>query len=103
MATLADYPVAQEIHRQLGGRMFNVMIGRFHMSATKTSITVGFKARALKKIKYVRVELTPADTYTVEFMKIQGFEMKIVSRHEDIYCDQLKELFERNTGLYTRL
>jgi hypothetical protein len=47
----------------------------------------------------VTIQLAACDTYTVTFKKGK----KIIAEIEDAYADQLHELIERYTGLYTRL
>lgn len=101
--TMESFPVAREIIRQLGGNGFYAMIGASKVVPSEKSVTIYFKANAIKKIKYVRITLDPFDTYTVEFLKMYAFEEKVVSRHVDVYCDELVELFERVTGLVARM
>lgn len=102
MAT--DMTVSKEILRQLGGNHFVMMTGAKHL--TGDTKVLSFKlpqGTTRNKATYVRVTLTPMDTYTVEFLKVRGLTVTPVSTHEDIYCDQLRSLFERQTGLRTSL
>ena len=49
--------------------------------------------------------LNGSDLYDVQFLKINMTKQThvIVSEHCDMFNDQLRELFERETGLYTHL
>jgi hypothetical protein len=96
--------IAQSILQQLGGNKFIAMTG--------STLFVGgddylmFKTRkslCINKTSKVKITLTPMDLYTVEFMSIYKDTVKIISKHEDVYVEDLQELFTRETGLVTRL
>lgn len=99
---MSDMTVANTILQQLGGRMFTMMTGAKNFTGTENSLTFRI-GQNCHKINGVRITLTPADTYTVEFLRIRKFEVKTASKHEDIYFDQLRELFTAQTGMYTSL
>ena len=95
--------VAQVIYSQLGHRTFK-MLGAHTLIDHGNALS--FKIRGSRKVNYVKITLKPDDTYTVEFKKLgraPGFKVKDVARLSGIYVDQLHELIEYNTGLYTRL
>jgi hypothetical protein len=96
-----------EIIAQLGGPKIFAMAFKSCAYATSPKTQVTFAvAPALKraaKCSHVRVTLDPSDTYTVEFLKVAKFDCKTVSEVGDVYCDQLKELVEKTTGLYLSL
>jgi len=59
--------------------------------------------RAKDGINFVKIRLNGKDLYDMEFGMIRGFKYfpkKIVN---DVYNDQLQEMFTDNTGLYTSL
>lgn len=93
--------VANTILEQLGGARFVVMTGAKHLAGGETflQMRVGSNAR---KVTNVRVELTPADTYTVTFYNIRGVNVRTLSQVCDVYAEQLQETFTEHTGLYTR-
>jgi hypothetical protein len=76
--------------------------------------TTSFQFSLCKKSNAVKIRLNGNDLYDVEFVKagskserIEGTNLKFrtstrktVSEYEDICCDQLVNLFERETGLY---
>ncbi len=96
--------VAQTIVRQLGGALR--MMGGKDLTATEN----GLKFKIMRNssgITHIRITLTPADTYTVEFTKVRrsGFDYKVtpVATDEDIYAEQLHDCIERHTKLATRM
>lgn len=99
--------VAKTIIDQLGGQRFAAMTGAKGWTALQVNEQqdggVQFRiGRNAKSIHWVRVTLTYADTYTMEFGR--GYKTsRVVSTFEDIYCDQLRGTFEDATGLYTSL
>lgn len=98
---MTDLTVAREILNQLGGNMFRMMVGAHSLVGSDNSLTVGFKGS--RKWNKVKIELTPMDVYKVTFYKIGPKTFKESTPHEEIYNDNLRELFERETGLYTSL
>jgi len=94
--------VAQEILNQLGGHKFVVMTGAKNLVKDKNSLM--FKLpRAKDGINYVKITLNGKDLYDVEFGRIQGVNYKVKKEFNDIYNDQLVDIFEKTTGLYTKL
>ena len=51
-------------------------------------------------INFVKVVLTASDTYTVTFARVWGTKFDVKATVENVYCDQLADVFERETGLY---
>lgn len=103
MAT--DLTVANTIAAQLGhslGRLA-MMIGAKHFVGSDNSLTFRFAARARNGSNTLRVTLDPSDTYTVEFLSLRGSSRKVKGSFSDIYAEDLKPLFERETGLYLSL
>lgn len=103
---MSNLPVAETILEQLGGRRFRVMTGarNFIGCATYLSFRLpGARGFTKQGINYVRIELMPSDTYTVTFSRIRSTNVAVISKHENIYCDALQELFTRETGLATHL
>lgn len=102
--------IANTILEQLGGRMFRMMTGAKHFLAhkegagTEAPMVGGLSFKlTMGNWNHVKIELTHMDDYTVVFNKIRGFavvEQKVV---RGVYCDNLREVFEKETGLYTRL
>jgi len=109
-----------EIHeiilQQLGGRRFTVMTGSKNFIFAKESeehpnpwLRMNL-ARNSSKCNRLKIYYnTGLDTYTMEFYKQtiskKDFDVKITHKEvfENVYCDQLQEIFTQKTGLYTSL
>lgn len=99
--------VAQTILKQLGGGRFSTMTG------AKDFISLNEKLGGLQfripsnisknRISHVRVVLDGSDTYDVKFIKVRGTKVTTLKELTGVYCDQLVEIFESETGLYTSL
>jgi len=94
--------VAETILKQLGGNRFRVMTGAKEFIADGKMLMFRIP-KANRGINHVRITLAPSDTYTVEFGRKRSMNYKVISTFKDIYNDQLQDLFERETGLYTSL
>lgn len=102
--------VANEILNQLGGRRFAAFTGAKNFVGDASSLSFSLPGnRGFTKdgINVVKVTLTPMDVYTVEFCRVRrsGFEMKrtVIATVENVYNDNLREVFEEYTGLRTSL
>ena len=94
--------IAQTILQQLGGNRFIMMTGAKNLLNNITGLTFKIMRNA-KGVTHVKITLTPLDLYHVEFIKIRGTNISTVSEFDNVYCDQLVKLFEKETGLYTHL
>lgn len=95
---------ADTILQQLGGRVFVMMTGAKTFTASDSGVTFRVPGTmTTNRINLVAVDLTPADTYRVRFIRAYGASVRVVAEFDDVYCDQLRDLFERQTGLATRL
>lgn len=106
--------VAQTILQQLGGTsrlaaMINaknfIAYGPAGTSSGRGLGGVGFRFsnKARSKPNHVRIILEPNDTYTVSFGRIKGYDFKELRSVSGIYAGQLRDLIERETGLYLSL
>lgn len=106
--------IASSIMQQLGGSKFKAMTGCKDVYAIDNGLQFKLPSRFAKKsINCVQIKLNGNDLYDVSFIAITnrkdpkfGVRMpfaKDVSKFEDIYCDQLQEIFTRETGLDTHL
>lgn len=94
--------VALTILEQLGGKRFVVMTGA--KSLVKGSDSLTFRIGKNKsKANMIQIALTEADDYEVTFYKLRGIDLKIVDSVKGIYAENLVEMFENKTGLYTSL
>ena len=96
-----DTIVAQNIAQQLGGTgRISAMIGGHTFTAGAYNLTFKFKSRAKNGANCCRVTLGASDTYRVEFISIRGVSVRSKGDFSDVYAEDLKKLFERETGLY---
>ncbi len=87
--------VANTILMQLGGRRFSMMTGAKQFVAIERGLLFALPARLAKQgINKVRIELE-ANARRGDVIEVQCDSM--------VYCDQLEAIFERLTGVYTRL
>ena len=96
--------VAETIAKQMAGGVnkLRMMLGAT-LVGTENSLRIKWPNRTRSKGNVCIVTLDPSDTYTVEFFNQGGSAIKSVKRHEGVYCDQLKPIFETQTGWYLSL
>lgn len=93
--------VANTIIQQIGRRAL-YMIGAKNLVGGNNCLSFKIMRNA-NGISGIRVTLDASDTYTVEFLKIRKYEVKVASQFEGVYFDQLRDLIESETGLFTSL
>ena len=60
--------------------------------------------RNSKAISHVIIDLDRGkDLYVMSFIRVRKGIPKVVKKYTDVYADQLNKIFEKETGLYTRL
>jgi len=97
--------VASAILEQLGGRHFIAMTGATNLIAEETALRFALPHNP-KNVTHVQVTLMPTDTYRMIFWNCglgKKFHMDIVSQFEDVYAEDLQNLFTESTGFYTHL
>lgn len=98
--------VANTILSQLGGRRFTTMTGANSLTAINEQCGgLSFRLPRMNgvKVNYVKIVLNGLDLYEVTFGRIYNNKFSVISEHKDVYCDELENLFEKQTGLYTHL
>lgn len=103
MTNTETLQVAETILQQLGGSgILAMMCGckDFAGSADSVQFKVGSNE---KRVSLCRIVLDPSDTYTVEFYKGRGVNLKKVRELSDVYADSLRDIFEAETGMYLTL
>ena len=102
IAEATDMTVAKEILRQLGGNKFIAMTGAKNFGATENSLT--FKiGKNSSSANWVKVVLNGKDLYDLSFIQVRGDKIKTLKTYDDVYFDQLQEIFTSFTGMYTHL
>lgn len=99
---MADMTVAKTILAQLGGNKFVVMTGTKNLVGSENSLAFKF-GRNSSKSNYVKIVLNGSDLYDITFYHVRNYEQVIDKQYTDIFNDQLVEIFERYTGLRTKL
>jgi hypothetical protein len=95
---------AQDVLKQLGGNKFVAMTGAKNFVQDKSKKSISFKiGRNAKGINYIRITLNGKDLYDMEFIRVRGGKAKVLKKHNDIYNDQLQNIFTKETGMYTSL
>jgi hypothetical protein len=95
---------AHEILNQLGGRRFIMMTGSKNFFYDNNGHTIQMDlARNISGANRLRITLAANDTYRVQFFKVRKFEAVTVAKFDDVYCDMLRDIFTKVTGLYTSL
>lgn len=92
-----------ETFDQLGGWEFARLIGTKAISSDDSTLKVRFTGKAKYQINLIYVTLMGDDTYTMEFMRASGESVVSVLEFEGVYWDQLQDIFESSTGLFTSL
>lgn len=105
---MTNQEIARTILAQLGGNRFVAMTGARNFIAMEGGgLYFTLPRMSGVKINRVRVTLTPADTYTVEFFRVyrarKTDQQDLIARATDVYCDTLAATFEDVTGLATSL
>jgi hypothetical protein len=94
--------IAQTILSQLGGNKFLVMTGAKDLLAGSNSLQFRLPKMGTNKINTVRITLLRDDSYRIEFWKIRGISTTFIGCF-DIMAEQLREVFEFNTGYFVSL
>lgn len=101
--------VGQVIVEQMGGvRRLSLMLGigtgpSYQFYDVPQGVGFAWPNKQRSRGNCVEVRLDPDDTYTVTFYNLAGGEKKKVKELDDIYADQLVEVFEAQTGWHLRL
>ena len=117
---MMDKTVATTILEQLGGRRFMIMTGIKDFFTTKGNDLCMRLGRNQSRANQLRIEYDYGkDLYTMRFIRYTAPRLKVNSKlktaeftkekitevrtFEDVYCDQLEEIFREVTGLETRM
>lgn len=97
---MGDREIANIIYQQLGSKRFTAMVGAKNFVVISKGIQFQMP---WPRINMVRITLTPADEYAIQYIKYRGTTTKIVAQENGVQVAELRESFERNTGLRTSL
>ena len=95
--------IAQTILSQLGGNKFVAMTGSKNFLAVENGINMKL-TRNKCKAQWLRITLNGKDLYDMKFYSADKELNKTTKvQYNDVYFDQLQNLFTQATGLYTSL
>ena len=95
--------VAREILNQLGGNKFRVMTGAKNLMGFENGLVMKI-GRNSSNSNYLKITLNSMDLYDMEFAKVSRMgEKKSVTEYNNVYNDSMVEVFEKHTGMYTKL
>ena len=95
--------VAKTILSQLGGNKFTVMTGAKNFVDTGDGLSMRI-GRNKTSSNYLKITLNMMDLYDMKFCQVtKNFEEKSVTEYNNVFNDQLTEIFESHTGMYTTL
>ena len=95
--------IAKTILEQLGGNKFRVMTGAKNLMGFENGLVMKL-GRNSSNSNYLKITLNSMDLYDMKFCKLtRKFEEKSVTEYSDVYNDMLTEVFEKHTGMYTKL
>lgn len=102
---MSDREIANTILSQLGGSRFVAMTGAKNFVAIEKGLQASIGRGAKNKANKVRITLTPADLYDVEFYRFSSrtFDCPSVGKVEGVDAESLARVFTNATGLDTRL
>ena len=98
--------VADITLKQLGGNKFIAMTGAKNLLSRDAGQSLSFQLSSRltsNKSNYVKITLNSNDLYDVYFGKIFKYDLKDISTFTNVGCENLVQLFEQETGLYTKL
>lgn len=98
-----DLTTAKTILQQLGGNKFIAMTGAKNLVGDNDSLTMKIM-RNKSKAQYLTIRLNSLDLYDMQFKSIdKGLNLIVRVEKNNIYCDDLQQIFTSVTGLNTRL
>ena len=95
--------VARIIWEHLGGNKFRVMTGAKNLLNTGDGLAMKL-GRNSSNSNYLKITLNSMDLYDMKFAKLTRMgELKSVKEYDNVYHDSIVEVFEKHTGMYTKL
>ena len=100
---MSNLIVAETILKTLGGNKFRMMTGAKNLAGDENSLSMRI-GRNSSNSNYLKITLNSMDLYDMKFCKLtRKFEEKSVTEYSDVYNDMFTEVFEKHTGMYTKL
>ena len=100
---MSNLTVAKTILEQLGGNKFCMMTGAKNLAGDENSLSMRI-GRNSSNSNYLKITLNSMDLYDMKFAKLTRMgELKSVKEYDNVYNDSMVEVFEKHTGMYTKL
>lgn len=96
------HTVPETILQHLGGNRFVVMTGAKNFVGSEDALSFKLPRGAKRGINTVRVSLRN-DLYVITCYNLRGVNLSRRGEAEDVPVENLRDAFERLTGLYTSL
>lgn len=98
-----DDSIGRTIADQMGGAgKMRAMLGAT-LVAIPNGLAIKWPNKQRTKGNLVEITLEPSDTYKMVFYNAGKGGKKLVKEYEDVYFDQLVDIFEKQTGWYVRM
>jgi len=94
---------ADVILQQLGGNRFIAMTGAKSFVKDDKKKTIWFRIPRANGINVVEIHLNGKDLYDIKFKYTHGTKLTTKKEINNVYFDQLQDIFTETTGLYTHL
>ena len=96
-----DTHIAETILVQLGGmNRLKMFTGAYNFGALPNGVSFRIKSRGYSLVNYVKITLTPADLYNVEYGRIHNNKYRVIEEDFGLYNDMLVRSFENATNMY---
>ena len=100
---MSNLKVAETILKTLGGNKFCMMTGAKNLAGDENSLSMRI-GRNSSNSNYLKITLNSMDLYDMKFAKLTRMgELKSVKEYDNVYNDSIVEVFEKHTGMYTKL
>jgi hypothetical protein len=95
----------QAMVTSLNGSAGACMVGGvYYIDDAGERVVFKFRSRAKQKINICELTYNAgADLFNLEFKRAWSNGLKTISRHEDVYIDEVRPIFEDETGLVLSL
>ena len=100
---MSNLIVAETILKTLGGNKFRMMTGAKNFMGFSNGLVMKI-GRNSSNSNYLKITLNSMDLYDMKFAKLTRMgELKSVKEYDNVYNDSIVEVFEKHTGMYTKL
>jgi len=101
---VADEMTGRIILDQMGGaRRLQVMLGVQHIQFLSNGVGIKWPNKTPSKGNYVEIRLNGSDLYDMSFFNVGSMTKKLVKKYDGVYAEDLKDIFEKQTGWYLRM